>query len=186
MIRVPGKFIYLCTPHTGSRSTSNVLLEQCGGEQLSVDHHVTPSELQALDRKRYPELFYALIRNPYEFVLRCYWYRFRKSPPAVSLNDYIGQLRDSMKDHMTGPIIATYRDYVDRYFLFERGLEDFFFQVGFPYVKIPQVGVLNRQVLRPRMEAKELTGEQRRMIEEAFPGDVKLYNRVKEEWDGRH
>jgi hypothetical protein len=73
-------------------------------------------------------------------------------------------------------------DYVDKYFLFERGLEDFFFQVGFPYVKIPTIGQ-NKAGPR-RLTVEDLTSGQKRLIDELFPKDVELYQRVKGDYDG--
>ena len=186
MILVADKFIYLATPHTGSRSTVDVLKNQCKGIDLLPpnQHHARKHNLEALDREKHPEPFYSLIRNPYEFVLRSYWYRNRGNQPSISLDQYIEEYALDAKGNFMGPIIATYMDYVDSYFLFERGLENFFFQVGFPYVRVPTIGMVKAHHT-PRLKMEDLTTAQKRSIEQKWPRDVELYKRVLAQPSGR-
>ena len=180
MILVPGKFIYLCTPTTGSRSTAKVLLEQCGGIQLSSSHHATRAELNKEAPIR-SEPFYSVLRNPYDVIASKYWRQNRDREKDLPLGEFLVNFRFNAKYDQFGPIIATYQDYVDRYFLYERGLQDFFTQVGFPDVEVPKIGQVNEKLYRQRTNWRHLDHKYLYAIDKLFPRDVELYRRVSQE-----
>lgn len=164
MILIPGKCIYLCTPATGSRSTAKALLEQCGGIQLSKFHHAQEHEIKAQINRSEP--FYSMLRNPYDFVLSRFWYQKRGSRKDLSLSELIQELPSP---------IAVYRKYVDRYFLFEKGLRAFFDELGFFGISIPEEGTQDLADTSPRLTFKDIDQKAKQLIDTKFRNDVELY-----------
>ena len=186
MILVPGKFIYLCTPTTGSRSTAKVLLEQCGGVLLSANHHATKTELNT-KAPNYSEPLYSVLRNPYELLASKYWHRTYKrnlEKHPFSFADFLIEVSANARYDQFGPILATYQDYVNRYFLYEDGLESFFKMVGFPDVEIPKIGRVNAELNKTRINWRHLDYKYLQAIDKLFPRDVELYKRVTEQKHG--
>lgn len=89
-VLVPGKFVYLATPHTGSMSTTTALLEQVPGAQTLGEHHSTRAELGLEDLEGV-----TTVRNPFDMIAT-WWLRTDAKWNYESFSDF---LRDY--DHPT-------------------------------------------------------------------------------------
>jgi hypothetical protein len=189
MILIEGKGIYLCTPATGSRSTSKTMVRECGGRWLNkhATHHVHLKEMYLLDGR--PEPVFTTIRDPYDYVLSRYWYKF-KSPDRereCSIEEYIPlyarEVRTGQFGRMFGSQMLPYRDCVDRFFLFEDGLKPIFEFIGFPDVEIETVGKNTpMQMLQwgPRLTVHDISDEAKGLIEDHFAMELALYRQVRD------
>ena len=180
MILVPGKFIYLCTPSTGSRTTAEVLIKQCGGKNLIKDHHVQPKKLVTMIPD-YSEPLYSVLRSPYDHILAKFWHlNYRRKPEfREDLDTFIINFAFNCQYNFSGPLLASYQDYVQRYFLFENGLKAFFEEVGFPDVELPHIGHTKESDDYPRMNIMQLDVKYKYVIDKLFARDVALYEMVK-------
>jgi hypothetical protein len=186
MVIIPGKCIYLCTPATGSRSTVKVLMEQCGGRWLNGTHHARIEHMPLLDDHEEP--VYTTLRDPYDYVLSRYWYK-HKTPEAKAKNSlesyiikYSLENREGEYGHQFGSTIAMYRDYVDRFFLFEEGLKPIFDAIGFSGVELPEVGKptpMQKLEWGPRLRKEDISQEAKDLIEKHFAEELALYRQVK-------
>lgn len=182
MILVPGKFIYLCTPSTGSRTTANVLVEQCGGEQLSANHHAT--KVEVIRAQWRPEPFFTTFRDPFEFILSRYWYRTRNGGyEALPFDVFLDKYFAAHAATPFAPWLCWYAPYAQRLFLFEKGPRHFFEEVGFPDVEIPHLGYC-APTDRPRLDRSFINYLQEKRINLQFAKDVRLYKRLKAQEHG--
>jgi hypothetical protein len=65
---VPGKMVFLATPHTGSRATCRALAEIDGAVEAG-SHHVPWTELREHPSVRGGELRVSTVRNPYDLMV---------------------------------------------------------------------------------------------------------------------
>ena len=187
MILVEGRGIYLCTPSTGSRTVADVLTKQCGGRWLNVHgtHHAEIQHMHHLEDRSEPVI--TTIREPYDYVLTRYWYK-HKTPDQKAQNtveEYIVKFarenREGMYGRMFGSHMCLYRDYVDRFFLFEEGQRPIFEFLGFPDVEIPNIGkpsALQNLQWGPRLTVNDISEEAKRLIEHHFAMELELYRKV--------
>ena len=176
MIRVKDKFIFLCTPSTGSRSVARVLLDQCGGEQLSLSHHATREEIQSVESA---EPFYTFLRDPYDFVLSRYWHRTRgQKNRAWPFNFFLDDFFLNLNFDRFGMTIYPYKEYADQFFLYEDGLPAFFSAVGFPDVNIPHIGLHKPIQDHPRYRKDRMPRDQIARISSVLWEDIELYEQV--------
>lgn len=183
MILVPDKFIYLCTPSTGSRTTAKVLVDQCGGEQLSASHHARKEEV--IRNRWRPEPMYTTLRDPFEFILSRYWYRTRTDGyEALPFDVFLDRFSKARINTPFHPWLCWYAPFTERFFLFDYGPQHFFNEVGFHDVEIPHIGYTQESPDRPRLEKDFLNHLQVKRINLQFAKDVRLYKRLKEQAHG--
>jgi len=176
MILVRGRFIYLATPATASRSTTRVLVDQCGGEILNKTHHAYLSDMPILDD--YTEPVYSMIRNPYEYVLSRYHYKYKTQERRKlrSPEDFVRHYALESHGHDFGSIMCMYRNHVDRFFLFEDGLKAFFDTVGFPNVDIPKEGMHASNRILDKLTIEDVSEAFTNEVEKHFGKELELYN----------
>lgn len=156
MLLVPNKFVFLNTPRTGSRAISAVF--QGLGYCPAQFHHTNISEVHT-------DLpVFTMLRNPTTQLLSWWWD-----------SRYIWCFEDYIKEHWTGITwnhedLNPYAPIVDKFFIYEHGLEPMFEELGLPQWSIPRVGV-------SQTEYKYITPEAIDLINERFPKDVALYER---------
>ena len=174
MILLQGRFIYLATPATASRSTASVLVEQ-GGKFLAGTHHANLPDMPTL--KEYSEPVYSLLRDPYDYVLAQYYYQNPEpeKQALTSLETFVPKYGAENRDSPFGSIMAMYRDYVDMYFIYEDGIKAFFDAVGLPDVTIPELG---RRVSRMRGPRQPISPTVKELIEMHFAKEIELYKNV--------
>jgi len=78
-VLLPGKFIFLCTPHTGSMAVAYALKKIPGAINVQdkawgVGHHATLAQVKeaAADKMSGNERVFAFVRNPYDVIVT--WY----------------------------------------------------------------------------------------------------------------
>jgi hypothetical protein len=139
---VPDKFIYLCAPRTGSRTTREALVKHCGAQEVGDMHHAYREELEALET----ELpVYSMMRDPFSYVMAA----FARDPnpklaafardPNPRFEDFINSWKPDCLDEWDNAM-TPYEGFVHHYFIFENGLEDFFERVGFGGVPLTNKG----------------------------------------------
>jgi hypothetical protein len=176
MILIPGKFIYLASPRCASRTVAEVLTMQLGGKKLCGSHHAHASEMSTL--ALYDEPVISLIRNPYNVVVNRAAYAFRNIGRFKRTRDFKFWLDWYKPDGWNGfgDRIAQYHEYVDHYYVFERGLQSFFTAIGFPDVNIPWIG--KDSFPEDRDLVRGMHPQYKQLIDERFQPDVDLYQSV--------
>lgn len=183
MIRVAGKFIYLATPSTMSRSVTKALTLYCNGQILGKEHHASSKDLERLSE--FTEPVVTFIRDPYDYVVSRYNYNYKNERRRFQnpMNSFILKFwNENVNWNGFGSRICPYRDYVDRYFLFEDGIEPFLEAYDLEVPEIPTEGmrVSNNINSTPgRKTVDDLDDECRAMIEKRFAMELALYRKVK-------
>lgn len=150
MILVPEKFVYVLNPRTGSRAMEQAFLDHVPGAQKIGRHHgFTP---------KYGLPVYATTRNPVDLILSHWW----KTRDTLTLEQYIERRT---------PRLHLFADQIDRYFLYDDGLEAIFAQLGYPDVKTEKIGGSDP-------DRDYFNKAQIHLIKRAFPDDVALYEGV--------
>lgn len=178
MIRIPNNIIYLATQRTASRTVSNMLINQCGGVRINERHHACLADMALL--KQFSEPVCTFLRNPYEYIQKRYCYKKRsiEARKRCTLEQFVPLYSERSRKEESGSVICPYHDYIDRYFLFERGVKTFFEEIGFPNVDVLTVGVeASKQLLPPPPMSEKYI----KLVDKYFAKEVSLYNRVKEE-----
>lgn len=147
MILVPDRFCYVLNPRTGSRAMERAFLDQVPGAQKIGRHH------GYVDGYGLP--VYATIRSPADLVLSHWW----KAQDRLTLAEYIKQRT---------PRLNVHHGVIDRYFLYDDGLEQIFADLGYPGVKTERIGGSNP-------DRTYLTPARVHLINRAFPEDNDLY-----------
>lgn len=170
MIRVPGKFIWLACPRTASRTCARTLLAHCGGEKLIGRHHARRKDLYLMHGRTEPVV--ALARDPYDYLLSNFA-RWTKGAQQMTFEQFLDQ--SAWQPDLIGEwdnAITPYQGYVDHYYLYEDGLDDFFANLGFPGVPLKQVGIDETPEYAP---IDQMGFEVKRLIEERHWKDLKFY-----------
>ena len=84
-VLVPGKFLYLATPHTGSVSVARTLLENVEDAASVGSHHATHDDVA--DRL-HGERLVTGVRNPYDLVVS-WWTRTYAQSRWSSFHDFV-------------------------------------------------------------------------------------------------
>ena len=144
MILVPGRFCYVLNPRTASRATEQAFLA-LGADDIGRHHGYTPYDLPV----------YATIRKPCDQVLSHYW----QVRDRWTLEEYIQQRTPRLNIH---------HEVVDRYFIYEQGLDRIFTELGYPDVTFKRIG-------GSHADPTFLTPERIDLINRTFAEDNDLY-----------
>lgn len=94
------------------------------------------------------------------------------------LQFFLGNITKARKRQFVAGL-GGYAPYIDRFFLFEYGLEDFFRRVGFDNVVLPQLGLTPE---KPTNLIEGLTSEAKEFIDVHFATEVALYEQIKDQY----
>jgi hypothetical protein len=167
-ILVPDRFIYLCSPRTGSRTTREALEKHCGAVRVGEMHHAKRTELEQM-KQDLPDLpVYSMMRDPFDFVCSAY---ARAYDPTM--RDFLDNWNSDVLEEWDGAM-TPYEGFVDHYFIFENTLEDFFRRVGFPDLPLEHKGRYETPPYKPLAEGDE------QMVREQFPQDFARYEHWKQ------
>jgi hypothetical protein len=89
-VLVPGKFLYLATPHTGSRSVAQTLLDGFEGTMQVASHHATLEEVPLDSRARN---LVTSVRDPYDLVAS-WWRRTYAAGKWTSFCEFVREWDD--------------------------------------------------------------------------------------------
>jgi hypothetical protein len=178
MILLPGRLIYLATPTTGSRSVARILVEQCGGVVLAATHHAHKSDMALLDK--YQEPVWTFIRDPYGYIFSRYAHIYKndRAKQAKPIEDFVVEYADKCRNSRSAGLpygMSRYKDYADRYWRFEDGLEGFFDYHGLS-VDMLTDGMV--PAMRERWTYDTVSQECRGLIEKLFAPELELYRSV--------
>jgi hypothetical protein len=174
VILVPDKFVFLATPRTASRTYVEMIRGTFDESVESDDHHIHPEDLftdfpEARDLPRY-----TIIREPYDQVLS--WFHH-----AIVRHEREAERPDRLLDFIRTASISWFfsttlnpYDEVAELLPFQRGVlrnYETMAQKTYHKKRAPIVG------LRPRVlsNAKMLTDEVIKAIDERFPKDIELW-----------
>jgi len=91
-VLVPGKFLYLATPHTGSRSVAQALCDQIKEAVSLGEHHST---LDQVADKLQGERLVTGVRNPYD-LFASWWTRTYAASKWPSFHDFVRDWDDPL------------------------------------------------------------------------------------------
>jgi hypothetical protein len=188
---IPGKLVYLATPHTGSIATTVALSELPGalasvighgmtivGERdealPKVPHHSTMDELREIARDRLTgtEVSVTAIRNPYDLLVTCWlrqWARLK-----LNLRAYLQLLIDDEDRAGMGVYVRDGRLFwmnADRYMHYENlqeELSSLLHELGLENVELPRKNVTPEK--QPWWTYYDV--ESRKFAEEKFGGEA--------------
>ena len=153
------EFTFVFNPHTGSRSLEKGFIST--GLCRNMGLHTRPKHIPK-DRP-----VYAMVRNTVDWVYAFYWNwkgkmtleQFLKSPlPTVS---------------WAKGALNPYKQYVDRWFIFEDGLENVFKQLDLSVSEIPHIG--NHAYFK---DSYDYPTEEREIILRRYEEDEHFYKYV--------
>lgn len=178
MILLPGRLIYLATPTTGSRSVARILVEQCGGVSLAATHHAHKSDMALLEK--YQEPVWTFIRDPYNYIFSRYAHVHKTDRAKMenSIESFVLEYADKHRNSRSAGLpygMCRYKDYVDRYWRFEDGLEGFFDYHGLSVDMLTE-GLV--PAMRERWTYDTVSQDCRDLINEHFAEELALYESV--------
>lgn len=197
MVIVPGKFIFACTPRTASRSVTTALLTIPGATGRHT--HDPPADLLAA-KKEHGLPVIAIIREPAAQLLSFWWNAYRcgragrhvvaqsrrqgrtvhcRTVEVVPFSAYVrtvwlGRFATGNDHKNRDRRLNCYHHVADEFFPLELGLEKFFEKWELPITEVPRE-TDNISDHRPKIDHSYITEEHRRIIQEEFPEDTKLY-----------
>lgn len=182
MIVVPGKFIYVGSPRTGSHFIHDVLEKSFPEAKRWPEHHAFIADVLNMKRMHGGLPVYAVIREPTEWLFSFYWNSLHKYPDRI-ITDTFEQFIEARKpknvpyrkaiDFPPGDL-ATYRHVTDKYFPFEKDFVTLFKELGVGQ----DHGVTATRLPTPTyLEARNLiTEKDRLLVRKYFKKDYKLYD----------
>jgi hypothetical protein len=181
MIRIPGKFIYLCSPRTASRSTADALIKQCGGQKLINSHHAMPADEARL--REFDEPVVAMLRNPYDWLMAQYARHWISRTPKKRepMWTWLSHFNADLIGFGNGRI-SPYHEWVDEYYLYENGVEAFLKACGLRGVEVPKIGT--RGTPEHPVKVESIYPDCRALIDKKYAKDITLYNWWRERWHG--
>jgi len=128
--------------------------------------------------KRYHEPVVALIRHPYDYIMSRWAYNKRSEERwrNASWDHWFRWFHPDLDQNDWGDRIAMYHEFVDYYYLYEDGLDDFFYHVGVNPTWVPHVGEVDTSAWR--IPVWEMEPKWRRDINKRFAADMQLYREV--------
>ena len=150
MIVVPGRFVFVSTPRTGSRSIAEVLLTH--GWKQTCGHHTEPAiVMRENPRRSSPLPIYSVFRNPRDIIVS--WYCRTKFAAKPSLEEFC---KGGTENPWMRPM-HRYMDISDRAFNFDDGIEKIMKDMGVePIGKIPHIGGSERAAVEWTEEAERI------------------------------
>ncbi len=162
MIILPDRFIYLCTPRSGSRTIRAVLSQQPGA--IGSEYHHAPIDEVKEAIEKYQVKTITLMRDPAHILLSYWWPRTEGKEPRRPFEQRIRAGKTKVKRGRLYP----YHEVTDEYYLFELGMEQFFKDIGIQVGEIPTHG-MNNNIDRTYADSY------RALVKGCFPEDVELY-----------
>lgn len=181
MVIVPGKFIYVCTPRTASRSVITALWT-VPGVIGSVHRHVDPSEAQdAQEKYQLPILTFT--REPCRHLLSHWWRNYQIRPDHRDFTWFIqhgkvGRFRWPFKTGVKENRLNCYHRVANVYFPLELGVEAFFDEWNLQPEKISYIV---EDGAHPA--DRHITDEHHQLVKQHFSEDVALYDYVRKAYD---
>ena len=175
MVIVPGKFIFLCTPRTGSRSVSSAL-RAIPDVVIGPVHHAHPKDiLEAQNKTGLPTI--TIIREPCRQLLSYFWPQIVNGS-GRSFKEYV-ETQPIIPDHFqfNGAYrLNIYEEITDHFHLFEKGLEAFFDHWGLSNLNLPLIGTY-KGAKKP--DPAYITRTFKEIVGEYFGKDLALYRKVR-------
>jgi len=138
MIVVPGKFIYVGSPRSGSHYIYGVLEQHFSEAERWYEHHALIPDLLNAKRMGGGLPVYTVVRNPIKQLFSFYWNSLQKYPNRIVTTTF-AEFIEARKppnvpyqkalDFPPGAL-ATYRNVADRFFPFEKDFTSLFEFLG--------------------------------------------------------
>lgn len=186
MVVVPGKFIFLATPRTGSRAVKEALLKYAPGAVESREHHTHPGDIDSTAEKLLEGSSdlprFSVIRDPYDQARSMFYHAHVRHMPTgtdPTSNDFIKWLGEFGVGKGANPwwfntTLYPYKDHSDRIFEYWRHLVRTIFAAG-GLCQPPGIDWVGASKGAP----ENLMNEQARAaVDERFGDDVEFFNTV--------
>lgn len=184
MIVVPGKFVYVGSPRTGSHFIYDVLEKAFPEAKRWHEHHAFIADVLNAKRINGGIPVYTVIRDPVEWLFSFYWNSLRKYPNRI-IEDTFETFIEGRKppnapynkavDFPPGRL-ATYQNVADKCFPFEQDFKTLFKALG---VTDTHGVEFTRQPTKEYLEARKMISEKDKLlIRKYFKHDYRLYKEL--------
>lgn len=143
MIVVPGKFVYVGSPRTGSRYIYNVLEKHFANAERWHEHHAFPRDVMAAKQRNGGIPIFSVVRDPCDQLYSLYLNSLRKYPDrkvTTTFREFIEGRRPPNAPYNKGQdfppgALCLYRDVADKFFKFEPNFTTLFkhLEIGHEY-----------------------------------------------------
>lgn len=174
MILVPGKFLFLATPRTASRSLKEMVRQNCKDTKETLEHHVHPEDIFS----EFPEArdvpIFTVVREPYDHALSWFYHAVvRNAPQRENTRDFLTFLRTMFISWYFSDRLNVYAEVATHFLPYQAGVVSAYeTMTGHAFEgKAPVIG------LRPRTKpvSKMLTPFTERAVRQRFPQDIELW-----------
>jgi len=181
MIVVPGKFIYVGSPRSGSHYISDVLCAHFPEARRSQEHHAFIADVLNAKRMNGNLPVYTVVRDPVKQLFSFYWNSLHKYPDRIvttTFEEFIeGRKPQNVPyrkaiDFPPGAL-CTYRHVADKFFPFEKDFKTLFSFLG---VDDNHGVAWTRQPTEAYKEAqKQISEADKRLVRKYFAKDYELF-----------
>lgn len=186
MVIVPGKFIYVGSPRSGSHYIFDVLCASFPEAIRSKEHHAFIADVLNAKRMGNNLPVYGVVRDPVKQLFSFYWNSLHKYPDIIVTTTF-EEFIESRKpknvpyrkaiDFPPGDL-STYRNVVDKYFLFEPDFKGLFDFLGIKDTH----GVQPTRLPTPEYKEaqKQISEKDKRLVRTYFKNDYELYLKTRD------
>jgi len=185
MIVVPGKFVYVGAPRTGSHFIYNVLEAHFPDAVRSEQHHASIGDVLNAKRMGGGLPVYTVVREPVKHLFSFYWNSLRKYPGRIvttTFEEFIEGRKPPnapYKKALEFPpgALNTYRNVADKFFPFEADFSTLMKELnvdnthGVVATRLPTEDYIAAQ--------KQITEADKRLIRKYFKRDYELYKSMR-------
>lgn len=180
MVIVPGKFVYVGSPRSGSHYIYNVLEAHYPEARRWHEHHAFIPDVLNAKRMNNGIPIYSVVRDPVKQLFSFYWNSLHKYPDIVVTTTF-KEFIEGWKPHKQpykkavdfAPGLTTYIHVVDKFFPFEKDFKTLFAFLGIAddhgveWTRKPTEAYLEAQ--------KQISESDKRLVRKYFEKDYDLY-----------
>ena len=182
MIIVPGKFVYVGSPRSGSHYIYDVLCAHFPDAQRWHEHHAFIADVLNVKRMGNNLPVYTTVRDPVKQLFSFYWNSLHKYPDRIvttTFEEFIEARKPQNVPYRKAidfppGALCTYRHVADKFFLFEKD-----FKTLFEFLGVDDTHGVEPTRL-PTSEYKEAQKQIREadklLVRKYFKKDYELYN----------
>lgn len=181
MVIVPGKFIYVGSPRSGSHYIYDVLCASFPEAIRSQEHHAFIADVLNAKRMGNNLPVYSVVRDPVKQLFSFYWNSLHKYPDIIvttTFEEFIESRKPQNVPYRKAidfppGALATYRHVTDKYFLFEKDFKTLFSFLG---IKDTHGAEFMRTPTPEYKEAqKQICEKDKLLVRKYFKHDYELY-----------
>jgi hypothetical protein len=188
MIVVPGKFICVGSPRSGSYYIHDVLEKHFPEAQRWHEHHACIADVLNAKRMGGGLPVYSVVRHPLKQLFSFYWNTLHKYPDKIVLTTFEQFIEGRKPINEPYPravafppgALTTYRHVTDKFFPFEKDFVSLFKELGIT----DDYNVKRTRMPTPEyVEAqKAITEADKLLVKKYFKKDYELYKQVRDSY----